>query len=388
MKYILVINSGSATLKFKVFDFVNLEEIMSGIVERIGLPGSFMESKIKNQKLKHGCRVRNHEEALGVVLNQISNSQYQIANIALIGHRVVHGGEEFTKPTLVTLETLKKLAKYDKLSPLHNPANLMGIRACQKLLPRAKNIAVFDTGFYRTLPNYAYTYAIPIDFYKKYAIRRYGFHGISHEYVANEAARILKKPLAKLNLITCHLGSGASITAIHGGRAVDTSMGFTPLEGLAMSTRSGDLDPAIPLYLIRELKITPQEVDNILNKKSGLLGLSGLADMREVLTAAGYRVAGFKKKSDPSGHHPQGENLAKLALQVFVYRVKKYLGAYAAILGKVDVVVFTAGIGERNKTVRDLIIKDLKISGQPKILAIPTNEELMIARKIKMKNVW
>jgi acetate kinase len=379
MKYILVINSGSATLKFKVFDFVNLKEIMSGIVERIGLPGSFVESKIKNQKLKHGCVAHNHEEALKVALGEIENYKLKIENFSLVGHRVVHGGEEFTKPTLVTKETLKKLAKYDKLSPLHNPANLMGIRACQKLLPRAKNIAVFDTGFYRTLPDYVYTYAIPIDFYKKHAIRRYGFHGISHEYVAYEAARILKKPLAKLNLITCHLGSGASVTAIRGGRAVDTSMGFTPLEGLAMSTRSGDLDPAIPLYLIRELKITPQEVDNILNKKSGLLGLSGLADMREVLVAAGYRVAGFKGKKVGA----EKKKLAKLALQIFVYRVKKYIGAYEAILGKVDAVVFTAGIGERNKTVRDLIVKDIKIFGPPKILAIPTNEELMIAKKIK-----
>jgi acetate kinase len=312
------------------------------------------------------------------VLEKIS-SQYSKENILIVGHRVVHGGEEFTKPTLVTAATLKNLAKYDKLSPLHNPANLMGIRACRKLLPRAKNIAVFDTGFYSTLPGYAYTYAIPIDFYKKHAVRRYGFHGISHEYVANEAARILKKPLAKLNLITCHLGSGASVTAIRGGRAVDTSMGFTPLEGLAMSTRSGDLDPAIPLYLIRELKITPQEVDNILNKKSGLFGLSGFADMREVLTAAGYKVEGFKSKKVSVGK----KKLSNLALQVFVYRVKKYLGAYGAVLEKVDAIVFTAGIGERNKTVRDLIMKNLKISGQPKVLAIPTNEELMIARKLK-----
>jgi acetate kinase len=379
MKYILVINSGSATLKFKVFDFVNLKEIMSGIVERIGLPGSFVESKIKSKKSKHGCAARNHEEALKIALREIENCKLQIENFSLVGHRVVHGGEEFTKPTLVVEETLKKLAKYDKLSPLHNPANLMGIRACQKLLPHAKNIAVFDTGFYSTLPDYAYIYAIPTDFYKKYAIRRYGFHGISHEYVALEAAKILKKPLAKLNLITCHLGSGASITAIRGGKAVDTSMGFTPLEGLAMSTRSGDIDPAIPLYLIRELKIKPEEVDNILNKKSGLFGLSGFSDMREVLTAAGYSVPGFKGKKVGAGKR----KLAKLALRVFIYRIKKYLGAYGAILGKVDAVIFTAGIGERNKTVRDLIMKDIKISGQPKVLAIPTNEELMIARKLK-----
>ncbi len=379
MKYILVINSGSATLKFKLFESESLRDMASGIVERIGLRGSFLESKIGRQETRVNRSVRNHDDALKLVLNKLSKISNLKSRISVVGHRVVHGGEEFTKPTFVTPEILKKLAKYDKLSPLHNPANLMGIRACQKLLPGAKNIAVFDTGFYSTLPDYAYTYAIPIGFYKKHSIRRYGFHGISHEYVANEAAIILKKPFAKLNLITCHLGSGASITAIRAGRAVDTSMGFTPLEGLAMSTRSGDLDPAVPLYLIRELNLSPEEVDNILNKKSGLLGLSGFSDMREVLTAAGYTVSGFKNKKVSAGK----KKLAKLALQVFIYRVKKYLGAYSAILGKVDAIVFTAGIGERNKTVRDLIMKDLKISGPPKVLAIPTNEELMIAKKIK-----
>lgn len=379
MKYILVINSGSATLKFKVFEFENLKEVMSGIVERIGLSGSFVEIKNGKLKMKSYSAVRNHEQALKLALTKLITYNLKLETITLIGHRVVHGGEEFTKPTFVTPKTLKKLAKYDKLSPLHNPANLMGIRACHKLLPRAKNIAVFDTGFYSTLPDYAYTYAIPIDFYKKHAIRRYGFHGISHEYVAHEAARIFKKPLAKLNFITCHLGSGASITAIRGGRAVDTSMGFTPLEGLAMSTRSGDLDPAIPLYLIRELKITPQEVDNILNKKSGLLGLSGFSDMREVLVTVGYKVAGFKGKKVSA----EKKKLASLALRVFVYRAQKYIAAYAAILGKVDAIVFTAGIGERNKTVRDLIMKDIKVFGEPRVLAIPTNEELMIAQKLK-----
>jgi acetate kinase len=379
MKYTLVINSGSATLKFKVFEFENFKEIISGIVERIGLAGSFVEIKSEKLKVKNYCKAENHEEALRVVLEKISSSQYQITDIALVGHRVVHGGEEFTKPTLITPEILKKIAKYDKLSPLHNPANLMGIKACFKHLSGAKNIAVFDTGFYSTLPDFAYTYAIPIDFYKKHGIRRYGFHGISHEYVANEAARILAKPLAKLNLITCHLGSGASVTAIRGGRAVDTSMGFTPLEGLVMSTRSGDLDSAIPLYLIRELKISPQEVDNILNKKSGLLGLSGFSDMREVLAAAGYKVAGFNGKKVSA----EKKKMASLALRVFVYRVQKYIAAYAGILGKVDAIVFTAGIGERNKKVRELIMKDIKIFGQPKVLAIPTNEELMIAKKVK-----
>lgn len=379
MKYILIINSGSATLKFAIFEQTSLKKIASGIVERIGLSGSFLELRIKKRETRINHEVKNHGEALKLVLDKLTQISNLKSEISIVGHRVVHGGEEFTKPTPITPEILKKLAKYDKLSPLHNPANLMGIRACRKLLPAVKNIAVFDTGFYKTLPNYAYTYALPIDFYKKYSVRRYGFHGISHEYVAGEAARISGKPLAKLNVITCHLGSGCSVTAVKNGRAVDTSMGFTPLEGLVMSTRSGDLDPAIPLYLIRELKIKPEEVDNILNKKSGLLGLSGFSDMREVLTAAGYKVPGFKNKKVSA----EKKKLAKLALGVFVYRIKKYLGAYGAVLGKVDAIVFTAGIGERNKTVRDLIMKDLKISGAPRVLAVPTNEELMIAKKIK-----
>jgi acetate kinase len=379
MKFILVINSGSATLKFALFEKGTLKKIASGIVERIGLGGSFLELKIKSQKTKISRAIRNHEEALKLVLSQLSKISNLESEISLVGHRVVHGGEEYATPTIITSAALKNLAKYDKLSPLHNPANLMGIKACLKLLPKTKNVAVFDTGFYKTLPDYAYTYALQNNFYKKYSIRRYGFHGISHEYVASEAAKILKKSLAKLNLITCHLGSGASITAICAGEAVDTSMGFTPLEGLVMSTRSGDLDPAIPLYLIRELKIKPEEVDNILNKKSGLLGLSGFSDMRDVLTAAGYKVAGFRGKKVST----KRKKSAKLALDIFIYRIKKYIGAYSTILRKVDAIVFTAGIGERNKTVRNLIMKNLKISGQPKVLAIPTNEELMVAKKIR-----
>jgi acetate kinase len=381
MKYILVINCGSATLKFKVFEFGNLKEIMSGIVERIGLSGSFVETKIKNKKLEHGCGARNHEESLKIALREIENWKLKIENFSVVGHRVVHGGEEFTKSTVITPAVLQKLKKYSKLAPLHNPANLMGIAACQKLLPRAKNVAVFDTAFYATLPDYAYTYALPYNFYQKYGLRRYGFHGISHQYIAEEAAEKLRRPLKNINLITCHLGSGCSITAVQKGKTVDTSMGFTPLEGLMMSTRAGDLDPAIPLYLIRDLKMKPEEAEKILNFKSGLLGICGLADMREVLTAAGYKVAGFEQKNKKT--KKQKNRLALLALKIFVYRLQKYISAYAGILGKVDAIVFTGGIGERNPTVRGLIMKGLKFQGKPKILVIPTNEELMIARAIK-----
>jgi len=381
MKYILVINCGSATLKFKVFEIASLEEVMSGIVERIGLSGSFIELRIKNQELRDYCKVKNHEEAMGVALSKISDFGFQISDFSVIGHRVVHGGEEFTRPTIVTPEVLQKLKKYNKLAPLHNPANLMGISACLKLLPKAKNVAVFDTAFYATLPDYAYTYALPYNFYLKYGIRRYGFHGISHQYVAEEAAKKLKRPLKNLNLITCHLGSGCSITAIRGGKAVDTSMGFTPLEGLVMSTRAGDMDPAIPLYLIRELKIKLDEVDKILNFRSGLFGISGMADMREVLVTAGYKVAGFESKNQKT--KKSKNKLARLALKMFIYRVQKYISAYAGVLGKVDAIVFTGGIGERNPTVRRLIMQRLKLRNKTKVFAIPTNEELMIARKIK-----
>jgi len=381
MKYILVINCGSATLKFKVFEFLNLEEVLSGIVERVGLPGSFVELRIKNQELRKSVRARNHEDALKIVLLQIENCKLKIKNFSIVGHRVVHGGEEFTKTTLVTPRVLQKLKKYNKLAPLHNPANLMGISACQKLLPKIKNIAVFDTAFYLTLPDYAYTYALPYEFYSKHGIRRYGFHGISHHYVTLEAAKKLKRPLKNLNLITCHLGSGCSITAIKNGEAVDTSMGFTPLEGLVMSTRAGDVDPAIPLYLMRELRISPQEIDKILNNESGLLGISGFADMREVLVAAGYKVAEFEQKNKKT--KKQKNRLALLALKIFIYRVQKYISAYAGILGGVDAVVFTGGIGERNPTVRGLVMKGLKLLGRPKVLAIPTNEELMIVREVK-----
>lgn len=376
MKYLLVINCGSATLKFKIFASENLEELMSGIVERIGLPGSFSEIKRRNKIIKKNCAAKNHGEALAVVLKIISDSGFKLSDFSKIGHRVVHGGEELVRSTLITPAVLKKIEKYSKLSPLHNPVNLLGIRAALKHLPGAKNFAVFDTAFYSTIPDYAYLYAVPRFFYEKHGIRRYGFHGISHEYVANEAVKKIRKPLSKLNLITCHLGSGASISAIRAGKAVDTSMGLTPLEGLVMSTRSGDLDPEIPLYLIRECKIEPKEVGNILNHKSGLLGLAGSADMREILTAAGHKIPGFSGKKI-------NKKFAGLALKIFVYRIKKYIGAYSAVLGRVDGVVFTGGIGERNQTIRNLIIKGLKISGKPKILAIPTNEELMIARKIK-----
>ncbi len=353
-KYILVVNAGSATLKFKVFNFADLKLVREGIVERIGLRNSFIEIG----KRKEFKPVKNHEQAFSLVISKLNDLK---KNIVLVSHRVVHGGEEFTKPILITQNVLHRLKAYNKLAPLHNPVNLSCIAASMRYLKNVPDAAVFDTAFFSTLPRYAFIYALPLKYYKRDKIRRYGFHGISHEYVAMEAAKKIKKPLNKQNLITCHLGSGCSITAIKNGKAIDTSMGFTPLEGLVMSTRSGSIDPAIPLYLIRNLKMKENEVNNLLNKKSGLFGLSGFSDMREIL----------KRKEKP---------ISKLTLDIFIYNIKKYVGAYAAILGKVDAIVFTAGIGERSPLIRKLIAQGLP---KYRTLVIPTNEELMIAKKTK-----
>ena len=369
-KYILVINAGSATLKFKIFNLEDLKLVKEGIVERIGLMNSFIQ--IGEQKEIY--EVENHEQAFKLMVSKITDLKDKIV---LIGHRVVHGGEEFTEPILITKKIFKRLTTYNKLAPLHNPVNLSCIAASQKYLKEVPDAAVFDTGFYRTLPAYAYIYALPLKFYQRYKIRRYGFHGISHQYVAEKAAAKLKKPLNQLNLITCHLGSGCSITAIKDGKAIDTSMGFTPLEGLVMSTRSGSIDPAIPLYLIRRLKMSEDEVNDLLNKRSGLFGLSGSMDMREVLVKAGYQVPGFTYKEKITKREKE---ISQLTIKLFIYNIKKYVGAYAAILGEVNALIFTAGIGERSPIIRRLILNGLP---KFKTLVIPTNEELMIASLVK-----
>ncbi|OGY42225.1 MAG: hypothetical protein A2Y67_01780 [Candidatus Buchananbacteria bacterium RBG_13_39_9] len=369
-KYILVLNAGSATLKFKIFNFADLKLVKEGIIERIGLMNSF----IKIGDKKEIYEVETHEQAFRLLVSKIEDLK---SSIVLVGHRVVHGGEEFTKPTLISKKLLKKLETYNKLAPLHNPVGIACIKASQKYLPKAADVAVFDTGFYQTLPKHAYIYAIPLEFYQRYKIRRYGFHGISHQYVAEQAAEKLKKPLNKLNLITCHLGSGCSITAIKKGQAIDTSMGFTPLEGLVMSTRSGSIDPAIPLYLIRRLKMSEDEVNDLLNKRSGLFGLSGNMDMREILVKAGYAVKGFKLSKKAS---KKDKEIARLTLNIFIYNIKKYIGAYSAVLGKIDALIFTAGIGERSKIIRNLILQDLP---KFKVLVIETNEEKLIAEKAR-----
>lgn len=370
---ILVINSGSATLKFSVFD-KNLNEVFAGIVERIGLRDSFLEYDF--QKVFFQLGIENHQAAFKIVIEKNKEKGFKID---LVGHRVVHGGEDFLKPTLITKKVLEKLEEFNKLAPLHNPINISCIKASMKLLPKIKNAAVFDTAFHTTMPNYAFTYAIPLEFYKKHNIRRFGFHGISHEYVCHEAAKKLKKPLSKLNLISCHLGSGCSITAVEKGKSIDTSMGFTPLEGLMMSTRSGDLDPAVVFYLHNELKMPIEKINELLNEKSGVLGISGFKDMREVLSAVGYKFKDFKTGKIFTD---QEKKNCKLALSMFINRIAKYIGSYFVELKKVDAIIFTGGIGERNADIRNLILKEIKCLGKIKSLVIPANEELMIAKSI------
>ncbi len=342
---ILVINCGSSSIKYKFFQMPKGGVISTGLVEHIGEKGS---------------KVCDYLTGIRHILQGLHN-------VEAIGHRVVHGFEKFIEPALIDSPVIKKIRQCSLLAPLHNPANLDGILACKKLLPRLKQVAVFDTAFHHTLPEYAYIYGLPYEYYLKLGIRKYGFHGTSHEYVAHEAARILKISLAKLKVITCHLGNGCSITAIDKGKSVDTSMGFTPLEGLIMGTRCGDIDPALITFIMRNKKIEVQEIEEILNKKSGLKGISGVSnDMRELLSRAG-----------------RGHKRAQLAVDIFVYRVKKYIGAYVAVMGGLDVLVFTAGIGEHAKLIRDKICRGsfAHLKNPPKILVIPTNEELMIALK-------
>ena len=360
---ILVINSGSSSLKFKLFD-QKLRPLASGIVERIGLDAPFLSYAWGKDAAKVAFEaVPDHADALKRVTAALASRGLDLSAIRAVGHRVVHGGERFVEPTLITPAVIAKLKTYNKLAPLHNPPNLMGIEAVQSALPGARSVAVFDTAFYRKMPDYAYMYALPYELYEEHQVRKYGFHGISHEYVAGEAAKTLKKPLSKLKLITCHLGSGASITAVKNGVAVDTSMGFTPLEGLTMSTRCGDIDPEIPVWLIRELKMTPDQVDDLMNTQSGTLGICGHKDMRDVIEGA-----------------RKGEKRSRLALAMFVYDVVRYIGQFMAVMGGCDAVVLTAGVGERSAIVRNLIMKWLK-PFKLKALVVPTDEEGMIARQ-------
>jgi len=359
--------------------------LAKGIVERIGTSGSRLEHKNNSQSFVEEREVSNHRVAMQWVMEVLTREQTQTNRIEAIGHRVVHGGEKLTGSVLIDDEVLKIIKECAELSPLHNPANILGIEACQELMPDVPQVAVFDTAFHGTMPEYAYIYAIPYEYYEKYRVRRYGFHGTSHRYVSERAAKMLGKDLRDLKLITCHMGSGVSFAAIKGGKSIDTSMGLTPLEGLVMGTRSGDLDPAIPLFLMRKENLSAEEMDEILNKKSGVLGVSGISsDTRDIEDAA------------PFNHR------AQLALDLIAYRAKKYIGSYYAILGGLDGLVFTAGIGENSSYIRKSVCQGLEHLGifiddernkvrrkeafissdqsRVSVMVIPTNEELVIAR--------
>ena len=342
---ILVINSGSSSIKYKLFNMPSERVLDKGIIESIGESSS---------------EIRNHHDGIKIILNKIKD-------VSAIGHRVVHGAENFSAPTILNDKVINDIKSCCKLAPLHNPANLAGILACKKLISKAPQVAVFDTAFHQTLPKVAFIYGLPYLYYEKFFIRKYGFHGTSHQFVAEEAAKILKKPLNSLNLISCHLGNGCSITAIKKGKSVDTSMGFTPLEGLLMGTRCGDIDPALIVHLQKSMGLTANEVDELLNKKSGLLGISGVSnDMRKVEASA---RASNKR--------------ARLAMDVFVYRIRKYIGAYTSVLGRVDAIIFTAGIGENQHDITRGAYKGLfdNLKKKPRVLIVKTNEELMIARQ-------
>jgi acetate kinase len=342
---ILVINSGSSSIKYKLFRMPNKKLLSKGAIEHIAEKGS---------------EVKDHYSGLKLILNKINS-------VDAVGHRVVHGAERFKKPILVDKSVVRKIKQCSAIAPLHNPANLAGIMACAKLIPGVKQVAVFDTAFHQSIPDYAYIYGLPYEFYTKLGIRKYGFHGTSHEYVAHEAARILNKRLHDLKLITCHLGNGCSITAIDKGKSIDTSMGFTPLEGLVMGTRCGDVDPALIPHIMRKRKLDVDTMDLLLNKSSGLKGISGVSNDMRVLEEKAKK----------------GHKRAKLARDIFVYRIRKYIGAYTAIMSGCDCLVFTAGIGENQGSVRAKIIKDIfkHLRKAPKVLVIPTNEELMIAKQ-------
>lgn len=370
---ILVLNAGSATLKFRVFQ--DSEEILSGNVERVGLSRSFIVVR-QAKKTPHRLDARSipdHIEAVRLLF--LILTEYEIEPDS-VGHRVVHGGDEFIHPTRLTPAILKRLHRLSKLAPLHVPIELSVIAEAMKRAPNIPHVAVFDTEFFHTLPEHITLYALPLQLSKRFGIRRFGFHGLSHEYVAREAARQLKKPFKKCSFISCHLGGGSSVAVLVNGEPRDTTMGFTPLEGLTMSTRVGDLDPFIPLFLLTTGKMTAKEIQEMLYTKSGLFGISGFSgDMRDILEATGER------KTEHAFTLAQ-QRRAKLARDMYVYDVQRYIGSYAAMLGSIDAILFTGGIGERSGLIRRRILAGLPVLKNVRTLIIPSNEERMIAQKI------
>ncbi len=387
---ILVLNAGSSSVKYQLIETEGKEVLAKGVVERIGLSGAVLTHQARNKReIKLTGEILDHKVAIEYVLSILLSPNHGVLKdkreIDAVGHRVVHGGEAFSDSVLITDEVIQELTRCIDFAPLHNPPNLKGIAAAKALLPGVPQVGVFDTAFHQTMPDYAYIYGIPYVLYKRHGIRRYGFHGTSHRYVSKRTAEILEKPIEELKIITCHLGNGSSLAAVKYGKSIDTSMGFTPLEGMLMGTRCGDMDPAIVLHVMAKEELTPSEMNTMLNKHSGVLGVSGLSsDMREI------------------EENYQTNNRARLALDIFVYRIKKYIGAYAAAMNGVDAITFTAGIGENSDMVREMVCRDMEFLGiklnreknkqvhreeaiisqddsRVKVLVVPTNEELVIA---------
>ncbi len=377
-RLILVFNAGSSSLKFSLFEAGSLQPVLQANIERIGLsrPAINYKTEERDGIVYLKTKITDHTAALSTAFAFIIWSGLSIADIAVVGHRVVHGGEEFYQPTVIDKKVINRLRRYNHLAPLHNPINLSVISACLDILPKVKNIACFDTEWYKNFKPEYFLYPLPWQFYQKFRIRRYGFHGLSHEYVARQAAKVLDKPLSQLNLITCHLGSGSSVTAVAKGKAVANSMGFTPLSGLPMASRSGDFDPNIILYLL-DLGEKPDSIYKDLNTKSGWLAVAGTADFRQIMVDAGYSIDGFKPRSK------QQREKSKLALRQFIDAISFYVGGYAAKLKKVHAVVFTGGIGGENKHFFNIMTKELSWLRSVSLLQIPTNEELIIAAKVK-----
>lgn len=389
---VLVINCGSSSLKYQLIDMATEESLAQGLVERIGIEGSVLTQKVEGKdKYIVKEQMKDHKDAIRLVLAALVDENNGVIKsmdeISAVGHRVVHGGEKYKESVVINDEVKANIEECFKLAPLHNPANMIGIKACEELMPNTPMVAVFDTAFHGTMPEDAYIYALPYELYEKHGIRKYGFHGTSHKYVSQTCAEVMGRDIKDLKIITCHLGNGASLCAVKNGVSVDTSMGFTPLEGLAMGTRCGNIDPAIVTFLMKEEGLSVDEVNDLLNKKSGVLGISGISsDFRDIEDAA------FNKD----------DRRAKLALKIFEYKIRTTIGAYAAAMGGVDAIVFTAGVGENGPETREKCLEGLEFLGveidreannvrgkireiskagcKVKAFVIPTNEELVIAR--------
>ena len=391
---ILVLNCGSSSLKYQLFNMDNERVLAQGVVERIGLNNSILtHKKGEEEKYKINIDFKNHKEALTKVLQLLTSKEQGVLKslneIHAVGHRVVHGGEKYSKAVLIDEDVKKSIKALFSLAPLHNPANLIGIEICEDIIKNTPMVALFDTAFHQSMNKEEYLYAIPYELYKENGIRKYGFHGSSHKYVSEKAAELLKKDIKDLKIISCHLGNGASICAIKDGKSFDTTMGFSPLDGLVMGTRSGSIDPTIPIYLMKNNNLSIEEVDNLLNKKSGVLGISEVSsDFRDIEEEA-----------------MKGNEKASLALDIFHYKIKTQIGSYIAALNGVDIIIFTAGVGENGPETREAILKDMEFFGivldkeknkvrgkiqeisaensKVKVFVIPTNEELVIARETK-----